>query len=508
MKTVNIIGAGIAGLSAGCYLQMNGYKTRIFESHNAPGGLCTSWKRADYTFDGCIHWLVGANPKSKFHRLWSELINMDNITFHHHAEYMRVYDAEGKHIALYTDVDKLEKELLEKATDDVDFIIPLIKSIRKISRFEMDPSKATELMHFWDGITMGMKMLPYLSHFRKWNKRTRDIAAELKTPLLKKTIMNTFDPDMAFIFMVFTLAWMNKKDAAYPLGGSLMFSKEIEKRYRELGGEIFYRYPVEKIIATKINSHNRATGIVTDKGEEYVADITISAADGHDTIFRMLEGRFIDEQIEAYYKDYLPFPSYLQISFGLGKKFEGIPQNQMIPLKNPIKLDPETEIHDLPLRFLNYDPNLAPEGKSVLSMMLTTRNDQYWSRLRKREHKKYIAEKKRIASRIIEGMEAHFEGIGKHIEETDISTPATVIRYTNNWKGSFEGWVLTPEIGFKSMKKTLPGLDNFYMIGQWVEPGGGLPTVLRSGRNVAQIICKKDKKKFKTLQAKTATPAV
>jgi phytoene dehydrogenase-like protein len=50
----------------------------------------------------------------------------------------------------------------------------------------------------------------------------------------------------------------------------------------------------------------------------------------------------------------------------------------------------------------------------------------------------------------------------------------------------------------KHLKKTLPGLNNFYMIGQWVEPGGGLPTALMSGRNVSQIICKKDKKEFKT----------
>ena len=34
------------------------------------------------------------------------------------------------------------------------------------------------------------------------------------------------------------------------------------------------------------------------------------------------------------------------------------------------------------------------------------------------------------------------------------------------------------------------------MVGQWVEPGGGLPAVALSGRNLAQIICKKDKKKF------------
>jgi protoporphyrinogen oxidase len=37
-KKVSIIGAGIAGLSAGCYLQMNGYDTQIFEMHDKPGG--------------------------------------------------------------------------------------------------------------------------------------------------------------------------------------------------------------------------------------------------------------------------------------------------------------------------------------------------------------------------------------------------------------------------------------------------------------------------------------
>lgn len=56
---VIVIGAGIAGLPAGCYGQMNGYATEIFELHTLPGGLCTSWKRKGYTFDGCIQWLVG-----------------------------------------------------------------------------------------------------------------------------------------------------------------------------------------------------------------------------------------------------------------------------------------------------------------------------------------------------------------------------------------------------------------------------------------------------------------
>ncbi|MFC2032127.1 oleate hydratase [Chloroflexota bacterium] len=60
-KSIIIIGAGIAGLSAGCYSQMNGYRTRIFEMHTLPGGLCTSWKRKGYTIDAGIRFTSGCS---------------------------------------------------------------------------------------------------------------------------------------------------------------------------------------------------------------------------------------------------------------------------------------------------------------------------------------------------------------------------------------------------------------------------------------------------------------
>ena len=76
------------------------------------------------------------------------------------------------------------------------------------------------------------------------------------------------------------------------------------------------------------------------------------------------------------------------------------------------------------------------------------------------------------------------------------ATPATFNRYTNNWRGSYEGWLPGPGALMVTIKKELPGLNNLYMIGQWVEPGGGLPNTIRSARHVAQIICKKDNKEF------------
>jgi len=47
-KSLIIIGAGVAGLAAGCYAQMNGYRSQILDLHTIPGGLCTWWRRGDH----------------------------------------------------------------------------------------------------------------------------------------------------------------------------------------------------------------------------------------------------------------------------------------------------------------------------------------------------------------------------------------------------------------------------------------------------------------------------
>ena len=131
--------------------------------------------------------------------------------------------------------------------------------------------------------------------------------------------------------------------------------------------------------------------------------------------------------------------------------------------------------------------------------MFGTEHYEYWRDLRSGDKEKYDEEKERIARATIEILDNRFGNIKDKVEVWDVATPATLIRYTNNWKGSFEGWLPTPKAIRLKMKKVLPGLRGFYMIGQWVEPGGGLPPALTSGRNVTQMICKQDKKEFRTM---------
>ena len=496
MKKVLIIGSGVAGLSAGCYLQMNGYDTQIHEAHNLPGGVCTSWKRQGYTIDNCIHWLVGSSISDNFYHLWNELVDMKGRKFVDTEEWMRVETPDGRYMRVFTDIDKLEQEMLEKSPADEGLIRSFTGATRRFVGFHLPVEKAREIFGPMDGLKMILGLLPFMLPLRKWMSISmQQYADKCSDPLLKRTFESMFTPETNVLFVIMTIVWMHKKSAGFPIGGSLEFARQIEKRYLELGGKINYKSRVAKISV----DNDAVNGIVLDSGEEHTADIVVSAADGHSTIFDMLDGRYVDAKIKDYYDSYETFPSYLLLSFGIARKFDDYPRAIILFPEQPLTTDRISKYEGVMVRIFSFDPTLAPEGKTVITVWILTREHEYWDNLKRTTPEQYEAEKNRIAEEVLELLEKRFGDIRAKVEMTDVCTPATFMRYTSNWKGSFEGWLWTPKVGLGGVRKTLPGLDNFYMAGHWVEPGGGLPTAMKSGRDVAQIICRKDKKKFTTL---------
>jgi len=71
-KKIIIVGAGIAGLTAGIYARRSGFDVTLIEKHSISGGMCTSWKRKGYLFEGAMHWLTGSSPKTKIHKIWRD----------------------------------------------------------------------------------------------------------------------------------------------------------------------------------------------------------------------------------------------------------------------------------------------------------------------------------------------------------------------------------------------------------------------------------------------------
>ena len=145
-KKLAIIGGGIAGLAAGCYGRMNGFRTEVFEAHNLPGGLCTSWQRQGFTVDGSIHWLVGSAPPTSFYTFWRELGVFPGTRIVDHEAWCRFRALDGRSLTVWTGADRLERHLIELSPADALLARELCGRIRLLSRMKPPLAKAFELM--------------------------------------------------------------------------------------------------------------------------------------------------------------------------------------------------------------------------------------------------------------------------------------------------------------------------------------------------------------------------
>jgi phytoene dehydrogenase-like protein len=495
-KSIIIIGAGLAGLSAGCYGQMNGYQTQIFEMHDKPGGVCTVWERKGYTIDGCLHWVYGSNPSSSLHTLWEELGAVQGRKFINLEEYRRIEDKDGKAWTIYSDLDHLEEHMKEIAPEDAKVIREFINGARAMSRRKWNMDKAPELNTLFDYLKMMPPMLSFLPTLLKFRRvSTGQYAQRFKNPFLRRAFTASFAGDFAEFSLLArqgALGFQHTKQAGCPVGGSLEFARAIEKRYLGLGGQIHYRSPVAKILV----ENEQAKGVRLLNGAEYKGDIVISAADGHSTIFSMLDGKFTNDKIKGYYSKLHLFQPLLYVGLGVARSFPPEPHEVIYILDDPITVGNKA-CDRMCLDIYSYDPTFAPLGKTALVAFLYADYD-YWQKLRLEDRDQYKQEKEKVADQVIAFLDTRFPGLATQVEMRDVATPATWERYTGNWRGSWEGWMLTSKVFMTRMSKELPGLKNFYMVGQWVEPGGGTPAVAASGRNAIQIICRRDRKRFIT----------
>jgi phytoene dehydrogenase-like protein len=271
----------------------------------------------------------------------------------------------------------------------------------------------------------------------------------------------------------------------------------VERRYRDLGGELRLGSRVETIRT----AGDAARGVVLEDGERLDADIVVSAADARSTLLGMLGGNHLSRRFRDLFASAVLFPGTIQVSLGLDRTFEGDAHKYLLHLDRPIGFGKQRDIPHVIVKLSNLDPALAPRDRTAVVAHLRTRDPGYWTDLRRSNRSLYREEKQRAAEAVIDLLESRFGRIRSTIEVQDVATPATYVRYTSNWKGSYQGWAPTPRLVGRTLEKTVPGLGRFYMTGQWVEPGGGLPKVILSARNVAQIICRDDGRSFTSHRA-------
>jgi phytoene dehydrogenase-like protein len=493
-KSILVIGAGIGGLATGCYARMNGYRATILEMHTSPGGVCTSWHRDGYTFDGSIHNLGGTSPQSPFHGMWRELGVVPALAMHAFEELVRVERPDGPPLIVYTDLDRLERHLKELAPADAGVIRELIAAARRFTRFDlMGLALAGPLER-----AKALAMVPLLVRYGRIT--LDDLARRFTDPFLRRAIPTlVYDWPNCPVGMLLTfLGRAHVGDYGWPAGGSIALARAVERRFLDLGGEIRYGARVQSILV----EDDRAVGVRLADGSEQRADIVVSNANGHATIFGMLGGRYTSAAVRAYYaapEDRIEMG--IHVSMGVARALPAEPHAIVLPLAQPVTIADQVR-ERLYVEPFAFDPSLAPPGKSVLKVVMAT-SFAWWEELR-RTPQRYLAEKQRIAECVIGPLEARYPGLRQQVEVIDVATPMTTLHFTGNGHGYRMPLTAIARalVTGRRLSQTLPGLGNFYMVGQWAGLPG-IPTVAAMGRDVARAICRSDGRSFTT----TTSPA-
>jgi phytoene dehydrogenase-like protein len=181
-RKIVIIGGGIAGLCAAVYARRCGYQVEVLEQHEVAGGLATSWRRGDYTFETCLHWLLGSHPNAAMYAQWQEVFDIGRLTFVHPEEYVRLETEHGVRLSIYTNLDRLETELLKKAPQDEAEIRRFAAAARRLAQIELpDPSEGWP--RSW--LTF-LHTLPYLPLLRRWSSlSSEEFGKRFTHPLLR-----------------------------------------------------------------------------------------------------------------------------------------------------------------------------------------------------------------------------------------------------------------------------------------------------------------------------------
>ena len=489
-KKIVIIGGGVAGLSAGIYARLNGFEAEIIEMHSVTGGQCTAWERKGYRFDYCLHWLVGTRT-GPFHDIWRETgVIDDNVRIIDHEVHTKLYDGEGNEFILYTNMNRWEKYLCDMAPEDEDRIRKMCRDMRK-SAFLQPFSDPPGLRNPFKSLLSGLKMLPVMVLFMKYGRMDCNQYFK-KLGFTNKKLLGFFDSmygsrDFSALAFLMMFAWFNQKNAGYLVGGSLPLAKRMTKRFTDLGGKLTTKTRVNKIIV----NDNTVKGVVLTNGEEIGADYIISAADGYSTIFEMLGGKYLTKKITHAYNNWELFTPIVQVSFGVRRKIES-----QVPVETWIIKDQQIgrtkTIHGYSIMNYCFDPTMAPEGKTVFVM----RYDSPWDLWKEIGDAEYKAEKEQIRKDALSILEKLYPGISEDVETIDVATPVTDVKYTGVWKGAYEGFMPSSKNLMDNLNPFIPGLKRFYMAGQWLFPGGGIPPAGQSGKWAIQYICRDEGIKF------------
>jgi len=494
MKEILIIGGGISGLSAGIYAQRNGFKSTIYEKHSIVGGECTGWNRQGHHIDGCIHWLTGTKEGSKINQVWKETGAIGDIEIKS-CNIFNTFEFDGITISLGSDLKKLKKELIDISPNDKAEVDKFISSIYTLQKMDIPTDKPMDLMSPLEMIKFMYSMKDIGKVMNEFSKiDCVEYGKKFKHPAIQKIFENSMPKGYTLSSLLFTLASFSDGNCGFPKGGSYGLAMRMKERYLSHAGNIKTNTSVSEIIV----ENNVAVGVILENGEKVFADYIVPTCDTHIVLNKLLKNKYEDKKFAMCYENPTKYPvnSIVYVAFAVDSDLSNYPSGIIFDSK-PLKVGTQN-VNYCGFKTYCHEPSFAPKGKTTIISPINQYAEDYvfWKEISKNKEK-YNVEKKRISDEIIEIIEEKYPELKGKIKCLDVTTPLTYERYCGAYKGAYMSFTITSKAKSMMHNGKIRGLKKCYLAGQWLQPPGGLPIAVISGKFAIQRICNKEKIPFK-----------
>ena len=478
---VVIVGAGLAGLSAGLRLAGAGRKVTIVERESVPGGRNGLLKKDGYAFDtGPSVLTMPSLINDAFNSVGEELSDWLELT--PVSPLYRAFYADGSQLDIHANTDQMEAEIVKNVSaSDAMGYRRYVDFVTKLYKYEMNDFIDRNIDSPLNLLTPNLARLIALGGFRRLAPKVNQY---LKDPRLQKVysfqaMYAGVSPQQALAIYA-VIAYMDSVNGVFfPKGGMHALPRALASAGEKHG--ITFKYNSE---VTKVDFKNgRAQAVITSSGERIPCDVLVLNPD-LPVAWRDLLGR-----TPASIKRLKYSPSCVTMLVGSKKEYSHLAHHNIhfgeswdgvfdeLIHKKVLMTDPSVLV-TIPSK---DDPSLAPPGKHSYYVLFPTPNldaDINWEKMRGP-----------YRDQMIKTLEARgYTDFGDSIEVESLTTPLDWEKQGMERGAPFASAHTFFQTGPFRPSNMAKGFENVVFAGSGTQPGVGVPMVLISGRLAAERI--------------------
>jgi phytoene desaturase len=485
-RSVLVVGAGVAGITAATHLAKAGLHVTVVEKDPAPGGRCGRFVRDGHRFDtGPTLFVMPGLYASEFRALGvslAERLELRPVD----PTYRLVFD-DGSQLSLTSDMTAMRKQLDAIEPGSFDGLERYMEAGAR--HYRVVAEKMVDRDFRWPIDYLRVGAMGLLARGNPLANHYRGMSAYFDAPRLKSAFtfqdlyvgLSPFEAPAILSLLSYTeLA----HGVWYPAGGMYSIVETLVDLARDAGVEFAFGSNVERI-----DTHaDSARGVVLVDGARMDADVVLANADLPYVYERLLppdrmarsmsRKRFSCSAISFFWgldRPYLDLPAHtLFLADDYRANFDSIVRDHSLPA------NPSVYLH-APARL---DAAAAPTAQDTLTAIVPVghlRSDgaQDWDDLRDRAREHVFRRLRTLG----------LEDVRDHIKFEESSTPLTWATRHNLAKGATHGLSHTlTQMGYLRPRNRHHRYSNLYFAGASTHPGTGVPTAMSSGRLAARRI--------------------